>query len=153
MRVAIFSMSLLAIASVHASHAEVVPVEGTFNGAIPTTAMTHPGFTVPELAMPAATQTSLVRGGNAHGMRPLAKNLVTIPATRSTPSQFVLGAPSPRAAGPGNLAAPGQALQARQPPVVRSATDHLLASVVALMLIAYQLRRKHRVLRPHPFTT
>lgn len=34
----------------------------------------------------------------------------------------------------------------------RSAGDFLLMGFAALMLIAYQLRKKHRVLRPHPFS-
>jgi hypothetical protein len=34
----------------------------------------------------------------------------------------------------------------------RSAGDFLLMGFVALMLIAYQLRKKHRILRPHPFS-
>lgn len=43
----------------------------------------------------------------------------------------------------------------RQPPRqqhARSAGDFLLMGFAALMLIAYQLRRKHRFLRPHPFS-
>lgn len=38
-------------------------------------------------------------------------------------------------------------------PATRSLEDHLLTGFVALMLIAYQLRRKHRFLRPHHFST
>lgn len=34
----------------------------------------------------------------------------------------------------------------------RSASDFLLMGFAALMLIAYQLRKKHRVLRAHPFS-
>lgn len=34
----------------------------------------------------------------------------------------------------------------------RSAGDFLLMGFAALMLIAYQLRKKHRILRPHPFS-
>lgn len=33
----------------------------------------------------------------------------------------------------------------------RTAGDFVLMGCVALMLVAYQLRRKHRFLRPHPF--
>ena len=40
----------------------------------------------------------------------------------------------------------------RQQQQARSAGDFLLMGFVALMLIAYQLRKKHRVLRPHPFS-
>jgi hypothetical protein len=38
-------------------------------------------------------------------------------------------------------------------PRTRTLEDHLLTGFVALMLIAYQLRRKHRFLRPHQFST
>jgi hypothetical protein len=38
-------------------------------------------------------------------------------------------------------------------PALRTVEDHLLTGFVALMLIAYQLRRKHRFLRPHQFST
>jgi hypothetical protein len=38
-------------------------------------------------------------------------------------------------------------------PAVRTLEDHLLTGFVAVMLIAYQLRRKHRFLRPHQFST
>lgn len=38
-------------------------------------------------------------------------------------------------------------------PAIRTLEDHLLTGFVALMLIAYQLRRKHRFLRPHQFST
>lgn len=37
-------------------------------------------------------------------------------------------------------------------PPLRTLEDHLLTGFVALMLIAYQLRRKHRFLRPHRFS-
>lgn len=37
-------------------------------------------------------------------------------------------------------------------PAVRTLEDHLLTGFVAVMLIAYQLRRKHRFLRPHQFS-
>lgn len=36
-------------------------------------------------------------------------------------------------------------------PATQTREDHLLTGFVAVMLIAYQLRRKHRFLRPHRF--
>jgi hypothetical protein len=36
-------------------------------------------------------------------------------------------------------------------PATRTLEDHLLTGFVALMLVAYQLRRKHKFLRPHQF--
>jgi len=44
---------------------------------------------------------------------------------------------------PGMIALPG----------TRSVEDHMLTGFIAVMLIAYQLRRKHRFLRPHQFST
>ena len=38
-------------------------------------------------------------------------------------------------------------------PASRSVEDHWLTGFIAVMLIAYQLRRKHRFLRPHQFST
>jgi len=37
-------------------------------------------------------------------------------------------------------------------PAERTTEDHLLTGFIAVMLIAYQLRRKHRFLRPHQFS-
>jgi hypothetical protein len=156
MRVAVFTVSLLSIASVQVAHAQIASVEGaTFNGAVPATAIHSPSFIVPELAMPAVRQAALVRNVSAHRTAATAGSVLRLPATRFaythfTPAQPVMGAPSARVGSGSNIAMPTQALQIRQPPV-RSLTDHLLAGVVALLLIAYQLRRKHRVLRPHPF--
>ena len=63
------------------------------------------------------------------------------------PSTFVAPLRSP-------LAAPSQRYNpANIPlPVERTLEDHVLTGFVALMLIAYQLRRKHRFLRPHRFS-
>jgi hypothetical protein len=47
---------------------------------------------------------------------------------------------------------PEQRVQPRQQQHARSAGDFLLMGFAALMLIAYQLRKKHRILRPHPFS-
>jgi hypothetical protein len=38
-------------------------------------------------------------------------------------------------------------------PAKRTSEDHFLTAFIAIMLIAYQLRRKHRFLRPHQFST
>ena len=37
-------------------------------------------------------------------------------------------------------------------PKTRTLEDHVLTGFVALMLVAYQLRRKHKFLRPHRFS-
>lgn len=42
--------------------------------------------------------------------------------------------------------------QALRPTHTRSTGDFMLMGFAALMLIAYQLRKKHRFLRPHPFS-
>lgn len=154
MRVAIFAVSLLGIVGVHVSHAQSVPsVDGRpFTGAtaatltaVPANALQRPSFAAAELTMPTAGNTVLARGVNAH-----SPGFVRGAATPA--SHAALAIPDPRGPSTGGAAVPQRALAAHQPPV-RSATDHLLAGVVAVMLIAYQLRRKHRVLRPHPFTT
>jgi hypothetical protein len=156
MRVAMFAVSLLGIASVQVGHAQVVSVEGaTFNGAVPATAIHNPSVMVPEFAMPAVRQAALVRSVSTRRTAASAGSVLRLPATRFAYTHFTatrpaMGAPSARVGSGSNIAMPTRALQVRQPPV-RSFTDHLLASVVGLMLIAYQLRRKHRVLRPHPF--
>lgn len=156
MRVAMVAVSLLSIASVQVGHAQSVSVEGaTSNGVVPATATHNPSFMVPEFAMPGMRQAALVRSVNAHRSAASAGSVLRLPATRFAYTHFpaarpVMAAPSARVGSGSNTAMPTRALQVRQPPV-RSLTDHLLAGVVALMLIAYQLRRKHRVLRPHPF--
>jgi hypothetical protein len=154
MRVAIFAVSLLGIASVQVSHAQGSPtVDGRpFPGttattlhAAPATAMNGPSFTVSELTMPTVTNSVLARRVNTRSLGPVGTTVIsTAPAALAAPVQRLEAAVT--------AVAPMRASAARQPPV-RSAVDHLLAGVVAVMLIAYQLRRKHRVLRPHPFTT
>jgi hypothetical protein len=155
MRVAIFAVSLLGIASVQVSHAQGAPtVDGRpFTGttattlhAAPATAMNGPSLTVSELSMPTVTNSVLARRVNTRSLGP-----VGTAAASAAPA--ALAASGPRLEAAVAAVAPMRAAAARQPPPVRSAVDHLLAGVVAVMLIAYQLRRKHRVLRPHPFTT
>jgi len=56
----------------------------------------------------------------------------------------------------GVTAADGRSFPVRELRVVphqrpRTAGDFVLMGFAALMLVAYQLRRKHRSLRPHPF--
>jgi hypothetical protein len=156
MRVAVLSVSLLSIASIQVGHAQITSAEGaTFNGAVPAAAIQNPSFMVPEFAMPAVRQAALARGVSARGAGASPSSVVRLPPARSAYAHFpsarpIMGAPSARFGNGSNIAMPTRALQVRQPPA-RSLTDHLLAGVVALMLIAYQLRRKHRVLRPHPF--
>ncbi len=62
------------------------------------------------------------------------------------PSSFALPISNPLAA-PANRYNPANIPL----PVERTLEDHVLTGFVALMLIAYQLRRKHRFLRPHRF--
>lgn len=139
MRVAIFIVCLLGIADsqvclAQGRDAQEVPA---FSNAIPMVAMTTPGFKVPELAArhvpdavvnrSASQPPRLGKTGNTDVRAALSNNASGYP-------------PAPRG------------MRYTQPPE-RTLTDHLLAGVVGLMLIAYQLRRKHRVLRPHPFAT
>jgi hypothetical protein len=138
MRVAILALSLCAVAVSHASAAQVLPATEApaFSSVIPAVAMNSPVFSTPELVAPVVTRPGSRRG----------------PATRNASANAVR---SPRlamgVAGPRTVA-PGGVLRAAHQPN-HSLTDHLLTGVVALLLIGHQLRRKHRVLRPHPFTT
>jgi hypothetical protein len=137
MRVAILALSLLGIAVSHASAAQMLPDEvPAFSSAVPAIAMNSPAFSSPQLVAPTVTRPGLRRS-------PVTRN-ATASGLRSP--RVAMGATSSRALVPGGT------LRAAQHPT-RSLTDHLLTGVVALLLIGHQLRRKHRVLRPHPFTT
>lgn len=73
--------------------------------------------------------------GNAMGFLP-AQNTPLLPRPNAVPGEFSKSHYHP----------------AQIPlPKTRTLEDHLLTGFVALMLIAYQLRRKHRFLRPHRF--
>lgn len=50
------------------------------------------------------------------------------------------------------LISPAQRVTAGSPPRARATSDYWLMGLVAVMLVAYQLRRKHRFLRPQPFS-
>jgi hypothetical protein len=138
MRVAILALSLFGIVISHASAAQIPPATEVpaFSSAVPAVAMNAPTFNVPELVAPAGARPGFRRGPVTHNASP---------ATVRSP-RLVMD-PSVR-----HALAPSGALRALPQPA-RSLTDHLLTGLVALMLIGYQLRRKHRVLRPHPFTT
>jgi hypothetical protein len=50
------------------------------------------------------------------------------------------------------LITPAQRVVAGAPQRARATSDYWLMGLVAVMLVAYQLRRKHRFLRPQPFS-
>jgi hypothetical protein len=78
-------------------------------------------------------------GFNAMGYAPSQA-----PALRSFPAfAEPFGPRAPERFDPGRI----------QLPAERTFEDHMLTGFVAVMLIAYQLRRKHRFLRPHQFST
>lgn len=151
MRVAIFAVMLLGIGLGRASHAQVLQgADGTaFSGTVPTVAMNNSAFSVPELTNPAVTRAKLRRGVRGRGATVPAQSTPALRTPTLAASTLALGVGSPRSLDTG---AYQPALHAPDHPT-RTFTDHLLAGAVGLMLIAYQLRRKHRVLRPHPFTT
>lgn len=74
------------------------------------------------------------------------------------PSQIVYDQAQPSLTQAGLLDLGNGRLFPRQEPRVtvrqhlRTAEDFMLMGFAALMLIAYQLRKKHRFLRPHPFS-
>jgi len=157
MRVAIFAVSLLCICGARVSHAQLQTAEGgTLTGAVPSVSLNNPSFGVPELTVPAVAakgakglrhginSIAVTRGVNVRSVGPVPPSPLAAPALR-----LPLRAVNTRAGGVGTSVA--RALPAARQS--RSMSDHLLAGAVGFMLIAYQLRRKHRVLRPHPFTT
>ena len=71
-------------------------------------------------------------------------------ATHRTTATFAAGSlPAQQT----TLIAPTQRLAASPQPRSRDASDYWLMGLVAMMLVAYQLRRKHRFLRPQPFNS
>lgn len=74
------------------------------------------------------------------GLRPGAHRA----AAFATPS----GVPTRDAA----LITPAQRVMTGAPQRARATSDYWLMGLVAVMLVAYQLRRKHRFLRPQPFS-
>jgi hypothetical protein len=148
MRVAILALSLCAVAVSHASAAQVLPATEApaFSSAIPAVAMNSPLLSAPELVAPAVSRPSLRRASTA-----LSPNSVALRAQRVA---MGVGSQRPLSSRPSSPSNSTRTLALRAPHhPARSITDHLLVGVVGLLLIGHQLRRKHRVLRPHPFTT
>ncbi len=54
---------------------------------------------------------------------------------------------------PAALVVPAQPLTVSSQPRGREASDYWLLGLVAVMLVTYQLHRKHRFLRPKPFNS
>jgi hypothetical protein len=142
MRVAFLVLTLLAVASSEASHSQAMerPEAPAFNGGVPALAMNYP-----QLDLTGTKTSVMVHGVNVPQSVPQNVNVSQNPPAAATSAH-------PPMAGRG--AALIQPLSGMRPAgqPTRSITDHLLTGLVAVMLIAYQLRRKHRVLRPHPFT-
>lgn len=105
------------------------------------TAPTTDRFTTPNTSAWLSAQESSLRNGaiGAMGFVP-SQNLTSLTRSRLT---FGEVPPQSRPYNPANIPLPR----------ARTLEDHLLTGFVALMLIAYQLRRKHRFLRPHQFST
>jgi hypothetical protein len=147
MRVAMLAVMMSGLLGAGSSHAQLrqTAESVTFAGSVPAVALNNPGFAVPELTMPALAGKTLARGSRMSSPMPGAT-----PPLMPAPQRLALRTVSPRVASSSNSTL--HTIRGARPPS-RSMTDHLLAGVVGLMLIAYQLRRKHRVLRPHPFST
>ena len=160
MRVAILALSLCAAAVSHASAAQVLPTTEapTFSSTIPAVAMNSPLLSAPDLGASVVSRPSLRRAATARHPNPgalraqhLAMGVGQRPLSNSPLSNNPLSSsPLPTS----SLLTRDGTLALRAPlHPTRSITDHLLVGVVALLLMGHQLRRKHRVLRPHPFTT
>ena len=168
MRVAICFLSLLGIASSEAGLTQAVDAGDApgFHAAVPVVAMNSTAMNGTRLAVPSAFAPKPARPNTQEHARlaPVAAAEVSAPLARvaSAPvnvravgvarsvslSQSV--ASRDTAAQAAKLAPAYSTVLPRQP--ARSMTDHLLTGFVAAMLIAYQLRRKHRLLRPHLFS-
>lgn len=97
---------------------------------------------VPAFAVPMADNLS---GRDAHLRSSVIGAMGFAPA--QSPSSFALPIGNPLAPPPGRYNPANIPL-----PAERTLEDHVLTGFIALMLIAYQLRRKHRFLRPHRFS-
>ena len=164
MRVAIFVLSLLAMAGSEAGQAQALEATDSpaLGAALSTLAMNNSNRMLADLAVPRFNDSAARNGVGAHRVPLATPRLRTFnrssvrdavrPVTVSHATTSPL-ANLPHAPMAGRGAALIQPLGGQrvigQP--ARSTSDHVLTGVVALMLIAYQLRRKHRVLRPHPF--
>lgn len=135
MRVAILILTLFGLAASDIALSQAVDARDThaFNSAIPAIAMNNP-MGLAELTV----------GRASFGKQVSAKPAKHHALGGLTAAGAMAGRGAP-------LVQPLAGVRAYRQPA-RSWTDHLLTGVVALMLIAYQLRRKHRVLRPHPFS-
>jgi hypothetical protein len=61
----------------------------------------------------------------------------------------LVAATLPASAGEASLEPPHSM---HEPPAIQRSSDLPLTTLVIAMLVAYQLRRKHRFLRPRPFS-
>jgi hypothetical protein len=140
MRVAILILTL-SMASSEAGHAQAVEVHDSpaFGNAVATLAMNNPG--------PALLTTSLYQASRYPASAGRLIRTANVPQLATTRAELT---PVSNAGRGTAVSQPSSALPSSGP--ARSVSDHLLTGLVAVMLIAYQLRRKHRVLRPHPFT-
>ena len=77
------------------------------------------------------------------------EGLSSVGVRRTAASFAASGLPAQQA----TLIAPTQRLVLNSQPRSRDASDYWLMGLVAAMLVAYQLRRKHRFLRPQPFNS
>ena len=167
MRVAIFVLTSLAIASSEAGHTQAVEASDVpaFSGAISVIAMNHPGLAITDLAVPAlkdrAVRSAIATNhasnlsagaGQLHFNTLAASGPARYAKVPQVPTASVSAAGAPMAGRGAALIQPLTGTRSSGQPT-RSLSDHLLTGLVAVMLIAYQLRRKHRVLRPHPFST
>ncbi len=171
MRVAIFVVTLLAgtlspagfSQALDAADAPAFRSAVPLFSAVPVAALSSPGLAVQQLAAPAvkptaARSTPASRRAGSHSARLLesraSAHRLPAPAERGGGQAGIEGSgAAARPLGSGSMMNSAASLRSAAAHPIRSIGDHLLTGVVGLMLIAYQLRRTHRVLRPHPFTT
>jgi hypothetical protein len=179
MRVAILVVILFGTAIGRAAGAQVLEASDApaFSGVVPIVAlsspaarigqtkispsMSSPGLNFPELTASSvllkATRRAAHRASGAETARRGGVGQGAVVRTEvqrpMTPVPHTLAVNTAASASPGSAVLRAPLTGMRTPQPTRSLGDHLLTGVVAVMLIGYQLRRKHRVLRPHPFTT
>lgn len=148
MRVATFLLGIVfAVASgtVHASGSKTVSFNGAHSGVLADGVLAAPGRD----GVPVGTGAWIY--GQQEASRTAAINMMGfVPAQESA---ALLRSYRPPLAESTVKSAQRYNPASTPLPKTRTLEDHLLTAFVALMLIAYQLRRKHRFLRPHQFST
>ena len=152
MRVAFLVVALLVMTGSEAGHTRAT--DSHVGPALIEPSMTSPVLTAAAFSAPALTGSGFNSvAALTRSQAPLEFTAAAAMRTVAVPQVLAPDVNLAHAPMAGRGAALIQPLTSLRPAgqPARSMSDHLLTGLVAVMLIAYQLRRKHRVLRPHPF--